>query len=73
MEVPVSEPQSGLDRYIDRLKEQQRQTRRKQRIGALSAHMANMRHGWLLVYVKDGSPVSVREAKLLPEGQIIQL
>jgi len=42
-------------------------------MAALSAHMLNMRSGWLLVRVEDGSPASVREAKLLADGTTVQL
>jgi len=64
---------TGIDAHISRLREQQKAQHRQQRMAALSAHMLNMRSGWLLVRVEDGSPASVREAKLLADGTTVQL
>ena len=70
----VTEPQqTGLDSHISRLRAQQREQRRQQRVSALSGRMANMKYGWLLVFVEDGSPRSVRRVKLLADGTVTQL
>ena len=66
-------PQQGMDAHISRLRRRQKAEQRQQRIAALSGRMVNMRSGWLLVYVEDGSPVSFREAKMLADGMIEQL
>lgn len=65
--------EAGLERHISRLRAQQKEQHRTQRLAALSARMVNMRSGWLLVRVEDGSPTSVREAKMLADGMIEQL
>lgn len=64
---------TGVDSHISRLKAQQARDRRHQRLLALSARMVNMRRGWLLIRVEDGSPTSIREAKLLADEVIEQL
>lgn len=70
----MTEPQqNGLDAHIGRLRAQQREQRRQQRVSALSGRMANMKYGWLLVFVEDGSPRSVRRVKLLADGTVTQL
>jgi hypothetical protein len=70
----VTEPQqTGLDSHISRLRAQQGEQRRKQRMAALSGRMANMKYGWLLVFVEDGSPRSVRRVKMLADGTVTQL
>lgn len=68
-----NKPLTGLDAHISRLQEQQKAQRRRDRMGALSGRMANMKYGWLLVFVEDGSPRSVRPVKMLADGTITQL
>ena len=67
------ESQTGLDRHIARLREVQRQKQHGERMAALSARCANMKRGWLLVKVEDGSPRSIRRVKVLADGITIQL
>jgi hypothetical protein len=70
----VTEPQqTGLDAHIGRLRRQQARDRRQQRLSALSARMVNMRRGWLLIRVEDGSPITVREARMLADAVVEQL
>ena len=70
----MTEPQqTGLERHISRLKAQQQESRRKDRIATLSARIANMRYGWLLICVEDGSPRSVRRVKMLADGTVESL
>jgi hypothetical protein len=73
MMAVVGADRSRIESHVSRLREQQKQHHRAQRLVALSARMVNMREGWLLIRVEDGSPVSIRAAKLLADGVTIQL
>ncbi len=63
----------GINGHISRLRALQKEAHRQQRIAALSARMVNMKSGWLLVKVEDGSPASIRQVKLLADGMTVQL
>jgi hypothetical protein len=71
--VTSGEQPTGIDAHVSRLKAQQGEQRRKNRLAALSAKCVNMRAGWLLVYVEDGAPKQIREARLATDGGIILL